>query len=164
MLAPILSFTVEEAWADLKGDADTPSIFTELFHEIPESSDAEALAARWTRIRAIRAEVTHEIESVRMRGEIGSSLDAEVDLYAQGEDLTLLESLADDLRFVLIVSRAQVHAGQGSLRIDVQATKYEKCDRCWHHRPDVGHDSEHPGLCGRCTENLFGDGEPRSHA
>src|SRR5690606_2325014 len=144
MLAPILSFTVEEAWADLLGNADTPSIFTELFHDIPQPADADALAARWARLRAIRAEVTHEIETVRTRGEIGSSLDAEVDLYAEGADFALLDSLGDDLRFVLIVSRAQAHAGQGPLRVDVQATTHEKCSRCWHHRPEVGHDPEHP--------------------
>lgn len=164
LLAPILSFTAEEAWGDLHGQAATTSIFTGLFHEVPALADAPELAARWTRLREIRAEAMREIEAVRTRGEIGSSLAAELDFRASGEDLALLESLGDDLRFVFLVSRAQVHSAPGPLAIEVRATEHAKCARCWHHRPDLGHDAGHPELCGRCTDNLFGDGEPRSHA
>ncbi len=164
LLAPILSFTAEEAWSDLHGGAETPSIFTGLFHEVPAPADAQALSARWTRLREIRAEAMREIETVRARGEIGSSLAAELDFRASGDDLALLQSLGDDLRFVFLVSRAEAHAAQGPLAIEVHATGHAKCARCWHHRPDVGHDPAHPELCGRCTDNLFGDGEPRSHA
>ena len=76
----------------------------------------------------------------------------------------VLRSLDDDLRFVLIVSRATVHAGEGELRIEVSPTAHAKCERCWHWRGDVGHDPEHPTLCGRCTSNLFGSGEARRAA
>src|SRR5690606_37154924 len=72
LLAPILSFTVEEAWVDLGGNPDSPTIFTELFHVLPVPADADRLAARWTRLREIRAETMREIEAVRARGEIGS--------------------------------------------------------------------------------------------
>lgn len=164
LLAPILSFTIEEAWADLHGSIDTPSIFTELFHTAPAPADADTLAPRWLRLREIRAEAMREIETVRGRGEIGSSLAAELDVTAEGEDLALLQGLGDDLRFVLIVSRAAVHSGTGSVRIEVHASTHAKCDRCWHHREDVGHAPEYPGLCGRCVDNLYGAGEPRSHA
>ncbi|MFV0283319.1 MAG: isoleucine--tRNA ligase [Castellaniella sp.] len=163
LLAPILSFTAEEAWADLRG-ADTPTIFTELFHAIPAPADAAALETRWTRLREIRAETMREIETVRTRGEIGSSLAAEIDYHASGEDLDLLRNLGDDLRFVMLVSRADTHPGDGALRITVQATTHEKCGRCWHHRADVGRDPAHPELCGRCVDNLHGDGEARGHA
>ena len=105
-----------------------------------------------------------EIEAVRTRGEIGSSLAGEVDYQAGGEDLALLRSLGDDLRFVMLVSRADVQAGSGALSIRVQATSHTKCARCWHHRADVGAHAEHPELCGRCVDNLYGDGEFREHA
>jgi isoleucyl-tRNA synthetase len=164
LLAPILSFTVEEAWADLKGNPASETIFTELFHVIPAMPDGEILARRWSRLREIRAETTREIEAVRGRGEIGSSLAAEIDYEASGDDLALLQSLGDDLRFVMLVSRADVHTGTGALRTAVQATKHSKCARCWHHRADVGHDAGHPELCGRCVSNLFGPGETREHA
>jgi isoleucyl-tRNA synthetase len=105
-----------------------------------------------------------QIETVRATGEVGSSLAAELDVHAAGEDYKMLASLGDDLRFVFIVSRGTLHQGGDGLQIDVHPTKAPKCDRCWHHRDDVGQDPAHPGLCGRCVSNLFGTGEPREHA
>ncbi len=165
LMAPILSFTAEEAWKDLhQGQVASGTIFTELFHVLPEQQDQDALDAKWQRLRAIRAEAMRRIEDVRSTGAVGSSLAAEVDIHASGQDLEWLQSLGEDLRFMLIVSRADVHAGEGELRIDVTPTEQAKCERCWHHRPDVGHSHDHPTLCGRCEDNLFGDGEVRHYA
>ncbi|NYT45009.1 isoleucine--tRNA ligase [Alcaligenaceae bacterium] len=165
LMAPILSFTAEEAWRALHTDGKQPAtIFTELFHALPDQVDAALLNDKWARLREIRAEAMRRIEDVRTRGEIGSSLAAELDIQAAGADYELLSSLEDDLRFVLIVSRASVHATDGDLDIKVSPTAHAKCDRCWHHRADVGKDPEHPAICGRCAENLFGLGELRKHA
>ena len=164
LMAPILSFTAEEAWSDLHASQPTQSIFTELFHAMPAQPDAGLLGAKWTRLRAIRAEAMRKIEEVRGTGAIGSSLDAELDIHAEGDDYKVLDSLGDDLRFVLIVSRATVHEAAGPLAIDVTATEHAKCGRCWHHRADVGADPAHPDLCGRCVDNLFGAGEARQYA
>ncbi|AZS80289.1 isoleucine--tRNA ligase [Achromobacter spanius] len=171
LMAPILSFTAEEAWKELVGsalkhqaDAARTTIFTEVYHALPPFADADALSAKWTRLRAIRAEVQRKLEEVRTAGDIGSSLQAEVDLYASGDDQQLLASLGDDLRFVLIVSRATVHAGDGETRIDVTPSTHKKCERCWHWRLDVGQDADHPEICGRCVSNLFGSGEARDKA
>lgn len=165
LMAPILSFTAEEAWVDMHGGpVPSGTIFTELFHALPEQGEQSALSAKWQRLRAIRADVMRRIEDVRSTGAIGSSLAAEIDIYANGQDLEFLQSLGEDLRFMLIVSRADVHAGEGDLRIDVTPTEQAKCERCWHHRPDVGLSAEHPTLCGRCEDNLFGEGEVRHHA
>ncbi len=164
LLAPIVSFTGEEAWKDLHIGREVPSIFTELFHALPDQVDAELLRGKWDRVREIRAEVMRKIEELRTAGEIGSSLAAELDLYASGEDHRLLATLEDDLRFVLIVSRATLHSAEGALQIKVSPTSHQKCDRCWHHREDVGVDPEHPAICGRCVDNLFGEGEQRQHA
>ncbi|MFA5609806.1 MAG: class I tRNA ligase family protein, partial [Alcaligenes sp.] len=165
LMAPILSFTAEEAWRDLHGGSvPSGTIFTELFHSLPEQGEQSALSSKWQRLRAIRADVMRRIEDVRSTGAIGSSLAAEIDIYANGQDLEFLQSLGEDLRFMLIVSRADVHAGEGDVRIDVTPTEQAKCERCWHHRPDVGQNAEHPTLCGRCEDNLFGEGEVRHHA
>jgi len=168
LIAPILSFTAEEAWQVLgksslaaTQQAQGITIFTELFHSVPPPPDAQALQNKWDRLRAIRAEVQRALENVRSTGGIGSSLQAEVDLYVSGEDHGLLSSLGDDLRFVLIVSRATLHTGDGTLRIDITPSTHQKCERCWHWRADVGQDAEHPQLCGRCVSNLFGSGETR---
>src|SRR5690625_5042077 len=105
-----------------------------------------------------------KIEEVRSSGDIGSSLAATVTLTTDGHDHDILASLGDDLRFVLIVSEATLQKQAGGLHIDVQASKNPKCDRCWHHRADVGSHDDHPTLCGRCADNLFGTGEHRTHA
>lgn len=169
LMAPILSFTAEEAWKVLtdsalkhQADAARVTIFTEVFHTLPPYADT--LVAKWSRLRAIRAEVQRTLETVRAEGGIGSSLQAEVDLYADGEDLAALQSLGDDLRFVLIVSRATVHTGNGELRVEIAPSSHKKCERCWHWRLDVGSDADHPEICGRCVSNLFGSGESRSQA
>lgn len=163
LMAPILSFTAEEAWKDLCNTQESHcTIFAELFHLLPEVDQHNMLIDKWTRLRAIRAEVMRRIEDVRGTGQVGSSLAAEIDIYADGDDYELLNSLGDDLRFVMIVSRATLHRGE--LRVVVQASSAEKCERCWHHREDVGSNLEHPSLCGRCVENLVGTGESRSYA
>ncbi len=156
-MAPFLSFTAEEAWAVLAPGA-SPSIFTETFWTF-DAPDA-ALLAKWQRIRAIRDEVNKAIEALRADGKVGSSLQAEVTLAAADDDRALLESLGDDLKFVLITSAARVQPG-AALAVTVTPSVATKCERCWHWRDDVGRDAAHPGLCGRCVSNLFGAGEAR---
>ena len=162
LMAPVLSFTAEEAWQILHpGD---PTIFARMWSEmLPDVPNASALVAKWEPIRAVRALVQRELEAVRQAGGIGSSLQAEVDIVAAGDDHAALSSLGDDLRFVLITSAAFVRRGT-SLAIAVTPSPHPKCDRCWHWRADVGIDPSHPGLCGRCVANLAGGGEPRAHA
>lgn len=164
LMAPILSFTAEEAWQDLHLGQDAPlTIFTECFHELPLATENASLIAQWDRIREIRAEVMRQIELLRSAGQVGSSLAAEVDIDAHGEDYALLAQLGDDLRFVFLVSRATLHNGT-ELAITVTPSTAAKCDRCWHHSIDVGASETHPTLCGRCVTNLDGIGELRAHA
>ena len=157
-MAPFLSFTAEEAWK-VVGNSET--IFLEKFTDLPEGDDA--LLAKWTRIRVIRDVVNKDIETVRGEGKVGASLQAEVTVTAQHEDLALLQTLADDLKFVFITSSAQAIAGN-ELAVTVTPSEHEKCERCWHYRTDVGVNPEHPTLCGRCDTNLHGSGEVRTKA
>jgi isoleucyl-tRNA synthetase len=165
LMAPYLSFTAEEAFAVFSPNA-AGTIFTEVYHELPGVAGHEALLAKWSRIRAVRAEVLKAIESQREAGKIGSSLQAELDLSLAGDRHALLATLGDDLRFVMIASRATLHraAAEAEEKIVVSASPHAKCDRCWHWRADVGRDPAHPTLCGRCGDNLFGAGEPRTCA
>ncbi|MBK6602804.1 MAG: isoleucine--tRNA ligase [Betaproteobacteria bacterium] len=159
LMAPILSFTAEEAWAIVHPEAR--SVFcSEWIDTPPRQDDAPALITKWTRILAVRAGVLKELEALRMQGRIGSSLQAEVTITAPPDDHAALAALGDDLRLVLITSAARVEPG-AALAIAVHPSTAPKCDRCWHYRADVGHDPAHPALCGRCTANLFGAGEPR---
>jgi isoleucyl-tRNA synthetase len=160
LMAPILSFTAEEAW-EIAGRSE--SVFLETWYALPEVADAEQLLARWDVIRGARAEVQKELEALRSAGRIGSSLQAEVEVHASGERYRVLASLGDDLRFVLITSRARVREAAVD-RVVAEPSGHRKCERCWHWRPEVGGNAEHPGLCGRCLSNLFGAGEPRERA
>ncbi|HEX5783484.1 MAG TPA: class I tRNA ligase family protein, partial [Burkholderiaceae bacterium] len=165
-MAPFLSFTAEEAWGFMAqaGQPHSESIFIETYTAWPEPTAAsEALLDKWQRIRTLRDAVNKEIEAVRTTGAVGSSLQAHVTLTVPGDDHALLASLGDDLKFVFIVSTIELVAGD-ALSISVEASKHQKCERCWHYRDDVGHDAAHPGLCGRCTSNLHGAGETRVHA
>jgi isoleucyl-tRNA synthetase len=162
LIAPMLSFTAEEAWRILH--PEDPTIFVQTWRGmLPEVPGAEALRAKWQRIETVRSAVLREIEVLRQTGKVGSSLQAEVTVAAPGEDHAALASLGDDLRFVLITSAAKAVAGD-ELKVEVAASAHAKCDRCWHWRADVGRDPAHPKLCGRCVANLFGRGEPRRYA
>jgi len=124
-----------------------------------EAPDA-ALLAKWSRVREIRELANKAIEDVRGQGLVGASLQAEVVIGAAEQDLTLLQSLGEDLKFVLITSAARVEPA-AELSVTVTPTAHAKCERCWHYREDVGSVAEHPGLCARCHSNLHGSGETR---
>ena len=157
-MAPFLSFTAEEAW---KIFGSSESIFVEKFQALGQPDDG--LLAKWERIRAIRDVVNKDIEALRAAGQVGASLQANVVLTVAPEDYALLSSLGDDLKFVFIVSTINLVAGS-ALHTGVSASSDAKCERCWHYRDDVGQDAAHPTICGRCTSNLHGSGEARTHA
>ncbi|MFO1332292.1 MAG: isoleucine--tRNA ligase [Rubrivivax sp.] len=159
-MAPFLSFTAEEAWKVFAPGA-SPSIFTETYWKF--DAPDEALLAKWARIREIRDVANKEIEAVRTAGQVGSSLQANLTITAPAADHALLAALGEDLRFVTITSAVKLAPGD-ALAVAVTPSSAIKCERCWHWRDDVGRDPEHPTICGRCTDNLFGAGEARSVA
>ncbi|WP_295757164.1 isoleucine--tRNA ligase [Undibacterium sp.] len=170
LMAPTLSFTAEEAWlsfasADAYAASDE-TIFTQTFYDLPAIADGAALLEKFAALRAIRTDVTKQLEEVRVSGAIGSSLQAEVVIKASAAKFEVLNSFGDDLKFTLITSAASVElvASEAEEAVVVQASPYVKCERCWHYRAEVGSHVEHPGLCGRCVSNLFGAGEVRQFA
>ncbi|MGY8874685.1 MAG: isoleucine--tRNA ligase, partial [Gammaproteobacteria bacterium] len=169
-LAPILSFTAEEIWQFLPGTSNE-SIFLQTWYE--------GLEAKFNNhsidvSRDINSHLRKELEEMRRDKIIGSSLDAEVDIYCEDENYQALLEMKDELRFVFITSDAKVHPLKdkpvnakdidNSLAILVRKSEYEKCDRCWHHRPEIGQNILHKDLCSRCIENVTGDGETRIFA
>jgi isoleucyl-tRNA synthetase len=159
-LAPILSFTAEEAWQTLTRKSE--SVFLETWHAFPKTD--ERLLDRWRKLREIRSHVLKKLEEARVAGEIGSSLQAEVEVHADAENYDHLALLDDDLRFVFITSQARVTRAREQEQIVVKASVHKKCARCWHYRSEVGAEPAHPEICGRCVSNLFGAGEPRVYA
>jgi isoleucyl-tRNA synthetase len=177
-LAPILSFTSDEIWSFMPGKRGE-SVFLETWHKLPTPPSAPD-AIDWNALIALKTAVGQELEKLRVAGTIGSPLDAEVEVFCKDEFLERFKSLGEELRFLLIVSNAQVKrvsnaagppvgaikvaevAKEGGLWIRVQATPAPKCERCWHHRPEVGSNAEHPTICGRCVDNVTGPGETRT--
>jgi isoleucyl-tRNA synthetase len=166
-MAPFLSFTAEEAWAVFAAKESTGSIFTETywtFAGLP--ADNTALLDKWARIRTVREESNRRIEVLRSAGQVGASLQVNVTVSAKPELKALLDSLGDDLKFVLITSAATVQAlaadaGEAEFTATPGVSTAVKCERCWHYRDDVGSNPAHPTLCGRCDSNLHGAGEQR---
>ncbi len=157
LMAPILSFTAEEAWQVLNASKER-SVFEEQWHALPAAGlDAAALEG-WRQLRSIRELVAKRVEEKREQKEIGSSLAAELDIEASGAAYASLARLGDELRYALITSRATVREAKSApVQVTVRASAHPKCERCWHYRADLNQ----AGLCARCESNLHGPGEPR---
>ena len=175
-IAPILSFTAEEIWENVPG-ARAPSVFlAEWYEQLPMPAGEGALdSAFWSQMMIVRQQVNKALELQRAEGALRGSLDASVTLYADAFLAEQLRALGDELRFVLITSevtvadwesapQAAMEAEGLALRIVAEPARSEKCERCWHRRPDVGEHANHPALCGRCVSNIEGPGEVRQFA
>lgn len=174
-IAPILSFTAEEIWGHMAGDREESVLFATSYTKFADISNDQTADDKWNAIIAVRNEVSKQIEVLRTSGSIGSALDANIHLFADGDLHQLLAELGDELRFVLITSEATlsgldtapdsaVSSDIDGLKIEVTAMSEEKCVRCWHRRADIGVIEEHPELCARCVSNVDGGGESRGFA
>jgi len=175
-MAPILSFTAEEIFELLPGER-TESVFLTTWYDglFPPAADAEMDLAFWDQVQAVKQAVNKAIEEARNRKELRANLAADATLYVDDRLAGLLGRLGDELRFVTITSTATLapladapadlpDSAVAGLKVRVAPSPHEKCVRCWHHRPDIGTDANHPELCGRCVTNLEGDGEERHYA
>ena len=175
LMAPVLSFTAEEIWQTLN-PSTTDFV---LLHNWLDANDVitakqyaeynAMLKVKWENIRQVRTIANKAIEDKRGQGIVGSSLQAEITIFADGKVLDSLLSIADDLRFVFITSQAVVverdpETVAAPLRFNVIKSPDTKCERCWHYVADVGTHAEHPTICGRCVGNLFGKALSRKYA
>ena len=169
-LSPVLSYTAEEVWQSMPSEKTNSIFLAEWYTNLASGYDNVAIDAA----RNINPFIRKQMEGMRSDKVIGSSLDAEVDLYCDENNYNALSQLGDELRFVFITSYARIHplsdktdncieAGEGVF-VEVTKSEHEKCVRCWHHRGDVGQNAEHEELCGRCVENITGNGEQREFA
>ena len=173
-MAPILSFTAQEIWEAMPGERPHQFVFAVTEADLPEANGRAQV--NWQLIQSAKESVNQAIEAARNDGLVKGSLSAEVALYADGAVFDALTALGDEIRFVTITSEVDLYplseAPDGAvtdsvcpqLAVVVKATESEKCERCWHHRPDVGSVSAHPTLCTRCVDNVEGTGEERTFA
>ncbi len=171
-IAPILSFTAEEAWAFLP-DVPNDSVFLNLWHRFPSGAEHPSLID-WPAFITLKADVSRELERLRSGGRIGAPLEAGVTVYVTAEIAARFRALEDETRFLLITSEATVitesppadavATSQEGVFIAVKPLVLPKCVRCWNLRADVGSDARHPELCARCVLNVEGPGEERRFA
>ncbi|HGE8373351.1 TPA: isoleucine--tRNA ligase [Serratia marcescens] len=176
-MAPIMSFTADEIWGFMPGKR-AQYVFTEEWYDgLFGLAEGEPMNdAFWAELLKVRGEVNKVLEQARADKRLGGSLEAAVTLYADSELAARLNSLQDELRFVLLTSAASV-APLADAPTDAQASELlkglkiafstapgEKCPRCWHYTTDIGLVAEHADICGRCVSNVAGDGEKRNFA
>jgi isoleucyl-tRNA synthetase len=146
MMAPILSFTADEAWRFLPGAAKTESVFLAGLPTCPAQWSDEALATRYDALLALRAEVTKAIEEARRDGLVKQSNEARIVIETPAADAL---RATDELRTLLLAGEIDVRAG-AALRVRIEKATGGKCERCWNVRP-LGTRADHPALCTRCA-------------
>ena len=182
-MAPILSFTAQEIWQALPtpatGERDE-FVFTGVWFDGLATMPEESALGNdyWSELLLVRGEVNRALELARKEKIVGKALEAQVTLYATADLADKLTQLGEELRFVLITSKASIEIITSSeqvpenadstdiegLWLSVAAAQGAKCDRCWHVTEDVGVNESHPLLCGRCVTNVDGEGEVRQYA
>ena len=154
LLAPLLTFTADEAWENLPGQT-IPSVHMAEFPsaERLDTSAAGDLLARWERLFAIRDDVLKALEEARNAKQIGSSLEAKVVLTADKETTLFLSEYFSQLRYIFIVSQVEVHEGD-TFAVRIEKASGSKCERCWNYSFRVGEFEKYPTVCERCIEAL----------
>jgi isoleucyl-tRNA synthetase len=174
-MAPIMSFTAQEIWQVLPGKRDEFVFTGEWYQGLVKADAAKLDNAFWQQLLEVRTEVNKVLETARKEEKIGATLQAEVTLYVGKSLEEQLSELGNELRFVLLTSKAVIESKENrpadaiasdieGLFIAVSATSAEKCERCWHYCDDVGTHEEHKDICGRCVTNVDGEGEVRQFA
>ncbi|ORM39056.1 isoleucine--tRNA ligase [Francisella endosymbiont of Ornithodoros moubata] len=176
-MAPILSFTADEIWEAAPKTTDLPIQLCEWYTELKSfDTDAELDLEYWAKIQEIRSEVNRVLEIKRNEDVVKASLEAEITIYADKDNYKLLEKLGNELRFLLISSKANlkvieekscksIAANIPGLFIEITKIKEPKCERCWHRSSTVGGNQQYKDICIRCVENITtATGESREFA
>jgi isoleucyl-tRNA synthetase len=157
LLAPVLSFTSEEVYSAMHEGLPTEdkaeSVHMLLFPEIRKRPYCESLLEEWEKIRLMREPVLKALEEIRQSGAIGNSLEAKIRIRASEDNAATLLRHKDDLRYIFIVSQAEVSvdaSAKDGLEVEVAKADGTKCERCWNYSPTVGDDAEFTTLCERC--------------
>ena len=174
-IAPILSFTGQEIWDHLPGEREK-YVFTSSWYPLQSMAEEEPITQQdWANILQAKEAINKVIEDQRNQGGIKGSLEADIKIFADTELFASLSKLGQELRFVTITSKAELAAiGDApsnvadahieGLKVLVEKSTAHKCARCWHYIDDVGSNDKHPSVCGRCIDNIDGQGEARHYA
>ena len=128
--APILVFTTEEIHSLVTKSEE--SIHESSFNEIPKLWNNNDLNEKWEKLYKIKQDANIAIEEKRSKKEIGSSLEAELEIYTNSYNFKLMNEL--DLAEYFITSKAKKFKNQNEkeeTKIIVKKTSGVKCNRCW---------------------------------
>ena len=176
LIAPVLCHMAEDIWQNLPYPVSEASVFERGWPTAPAGWRRPELEQPMERILELRALVNRQLESCRAGGQLGASLEAQVQLeLGDGSEATsaALQWLAssghpsvDNLADWLLVSALQqgggapagvlAEASEAGIRVRIARAAGLKCERCWHYETDIGQHSAHPSLCGRCVAVLGG--------
>ena len=165
IMAPIMPFTAEEIWRHMPAlNKKAQSIHLVAFPKPDPALKDDVLAKKWDTLINVRAEVTKALEKARAEKVIGHSLDSSVTVGLSDDLYAVMSDFKDDLRSILIVSRAAMVAGEISgayvgqetegIWVKVEPAGGVKCQRCWVYDDSVGKIAEHPTICNRCGTSL----------
>jgi len=174
LIAPVLCHMAEDIWQNLPYPVSEASVFERGWPTAPMEWRQPELETPMAAILELRALVNRQLESCRSGGQLGASLEAQVQLELTAEAAPLAEALnwlegsahpsVDNLADWLLVSGLQIggaapatvleDANAGGVNVRVARADGEKCERCWHYETDIGRHSTHPTLCGRCVAVL----------
>jgi len=162
-LAPMLPFTMEEAWLT-RHPSDTGSVHLQQFPPVDAAWRNDALAAKWRKVRAVRRAVTGALEVERREKRIGSSLEAAPKVFIA--DQALAQAVAGvDMAEICITSAIDIQAGDGpagAFRLEDLATvavvptraEGTKCARSWKISTEIGSDPDYPDITPRDAEAM----------
>jgi len=163
IMSPILSFTAQEVWEITNKDHKN-TVFSDHWYNIPPHTLSKEELDAWQATIEIRNLANKKIEEIREKGEVGSSLQATLEIITKPSIYKQLVNFQNDLKYIFITSSVSIKEAEGETKVYVSASTYSKCDRCWHYDESVGSIKDHSSLCKRCFSNLFGQGESRAHA
>lgn len=166
LMAPVLSFTAEEAWRHLT-HRSSETIHLEGFPEVDQTLQDNALNERWQVILTLRSEVTRALEGARQAKVIGHPLDAVVRLalpdglresFAGQEELLRSVFIVSGVVFTSAADLTNPLAGQEiqDLQVQIEPASWNKCERCWVRSEKVGQFADHPTICDRCHSVVAG--------
>ena len=162
IMAPMTCFTAEEIWKYMphrKGE-NLESVMLEYYPKVNKEWENEEIERKWGKLIGYREEISKALEVARASKEIGLSLEAKVEIFAEGEDYRFLAGKEELLKEICIVSDVKINENRRNadeeLGIGVKVSKAEgeKCERCWSHSETVGQNSKYPHLCKKCISNL----------
>ncbi len=175
LIAPVLSFTAEEIWQQLReikeGEESVESVesvFLLSWPEVKEDYANRDLEEKWDKILKIRKDVLKALEIKRGEGYIGNSLEAQVNIYTENKEVyDYLRSFKEQLETIFIVSKTEVIFGEAekplpsdafpgvefpSISLWITRAPGKKCERCWGYSESVGKDQKYPTICEKCAK------------